>query len=393
MKRKLVLAGLLVFACHQLFAQQAKSNFTLSGKVVGRNTGMIWFDYADRTGKEIKDSTYLKNGAFSFTGNISAPSQALIAGNIKSLNMGGPNFAEIFISPGVMEISLHENDFKSFRLTGSVMQDDAYALNNQKAAILKVDSVFDMEFGNLNKEEKAGGNTEKLKAKRDSLYKAYQVYSRQAQTIDYNFIASHPKSYLSPYLMNYYFGSRKLSLDSAEMFYNSFTPEVKSSFSGKSIKADIVARKASAVGQIAPLFTKTDINGKALGLKSFRGKNYVILDFWASWCVPCREATPYIKQLYQKYHAKGLDVISLSWDNKEDAWKEAIAKDSTGIWHHVLANMYLPNDNSLRTMYAIEGIPTFVLIDKKGVIMGRWTGIGQDAEAQIDKMLAAATAK
>lgn len=394
MKRKLSFVLIFSICCLLLHAQDKKpanNNFTLAGKVIGRDTGIIWLNYLDKNGNAVNDTTRLKNGSFIFKGVIAGPEYAVLMGDTKSRSSDDPNLKELFISPGNMTILLYENDFYHAKLTGSPMQADMDEVNKQKEAIIKVERVLGSNLENINQRLRNGKDTAGLNTIRDSILNQFKLCGEQNKKIDYAFITSHPASYLSPYLMNYYFGGRKLPLDSAQLFYNTFTIKVKNSPAGKSINEDINARIASSPGKMAPVFAKVDIDGKNLDLTSFRGKSYVILDFWASWCVPCRQATPYIKELYNKYHSKGLDVVSLSWDSDPKAWKAAINEDSTGIWHHLLANVFLPHDNGLRTMYAIEGIPTFVLIDKKGIIMGRWTGMGKDEEAEIDKMLATAT--
>ena len=387
MKTKII--TILVFLLFSRYTLSAQGNsFMLSGKVIGRDSGILILDYTDKKGKWVSDTAYLKGGAFSFSGTLGGPENTTLTGDIKSRSVDDPNFTQLFLEPNKMTITLHENDVKNAVMAGSVMQGDMDLLKKQKKLNIALENEIGIQLDNTYKAEKNGGNPVVLKIKRDSLYNLARRYSAQDKIVDYAFITTHPKSYLSPYLMEYYFESRKLPLDSAEIFYSSFIPKVKTSIAGKIINDAIIARKASAIGMVAPEFTKVDINGKNIDLTSFRDKNYILLDFWASWCVPCREGIPHLKQVYRQYHSKGLDIVGLSWDSDEKAWKDAINKDSTGMWHHIFANMYLPNDNSLRNKYSIEGIPTLVLIDKSGVILDRWTGEDAETEADIDKKMA-----
>jgi len=126
--------------------------------------------------------------------------------------------------------------------------------------------------------------------------------------------------------------------------------------------------------------TVFDAHGNLLTLSAFRGK-YVLLDFWASWCVPCRHSHPHLINLYNKYKDKGFDIIGIASDmGREAVWKEAIEKDNVGIWHHVLEGekkAASKNDSdSISNQYGVAALPTKILIDPKGKIIGRYTGDG-----------------
>jgi len=273
-----------------------------------------------------------------------------------------------------MSIRLTENDFKHHKMTGSPMETDMEGLRKQKAAILNAEDALGLRLIDINNNADTSTKTRAaLVIKRDSAYNALQQYLEQERKINYAFITGHPASYLSPYLMAHYLGSRRLPIDSALMLYNAFTPAVKNSIAGAEIGGEIKTRQASAPGKVAPVFVKTDIDGKNIDLTSFRNKNYVLLDFWASWCIPCRAETPRIKQLYKRFHTGGLEIISIAWDFKETDWRDAISKDSTGMWRHIKADMHA-NDGTMREKYAINGIPSYILIDKNGVIIGRYHG-------------------
>lgn len=391
MKKGIILLAVIALHHFTVLAQGVNNtgHFILSGKVNGRNTGLIWLSYIDKNGKEVKDTTYLKKGAFAFKGYVSGPISAILLGRTKSRSSDDPNFTELFLEPGKMQIMLSENDFKSFKMTGSNTQTDMTLLRNQKSSVTKKENTIGLMLQELNNRMSKGDTSLLLRSKKDSVWGNYLVCREEERKIDYAFIASHPSSCLSPYLMDYYFGSRKLPLDSAELFFNRFTTSVKESPLGKNINSQIVQRKTSAVGGKAPDFTRADINGAPLTLSSLEGRGYILLDFWASWCVPCRADNPEIKRIYETYHPKGLDIISISWDSDKKAWHDAINKDGTNQWYHVFANVFLPNDNGLRGTYAIAGIPSLILIDKNGTIIGRYRGGSEEGDiSDLDKKLA-----
>jgi len=150
-----------------------------------------------------------------------------------------------------------------------------------------------------------------------------------------------------------------------------------------------------AVGSMASGFETKDINGKLLNLKEFRGK-YVLLDFWASWCIPCRKSNPHLITLYHKYSAKGFDIIGISDDDQRQIqWKNAVKQDSTNLWHQVLRGAVttpdqatIANPDDLHQRYNIQSLPVKILIDPAGKIIGRY-GDNDTTDDDLDKALAA----
>jgi thiol-disulfide isomerase/thioredoxin len=135
-------------------------------------------------------------------------------------------------------------------------------------------------------------------------------------------------------------------------------------------------------GDVAGNFTSIDINGKTLKLSNYKGK-YVLLDFWASWCVPCRKGSPHLIKLYHKYQAKGFDVIGISDDDtRQSQWRTAVKQDSTGLWHHILRGKAV----DLHQLYDIQSLPTKILIDPTGKIIGRY-GDEETTDDDLNKAL------
>ncbi|MDB5117001.1 MAG: hypothetical protein JWQ79_2493 [Mucilaginibacter sp.] len=376
---------LLAIAMPQVHAQQkVVNNFTLSGKITNRNTGPIYLCYADKNGKFVRDSTVFKNGSFSFSGSIDQPVSGFISGHVmKSMDDEDPNLLPFFLEPGEMTITLAANDFKHAEITGSSAQRDRETLNQQiknKPFSRTLDSLYKL-WRTLLAASKSDDKPTDLNLI------SYQIarYRDSVKKVELVFAAKNPQSYLMPFLVQLYLQQQRLTVDSAEMLYNGFVPSVQQSKYGKSLNEIISRMKLTLPGAVAPLFVKKSMDGSNLGLASFNGKNYVLLDFWASWCEPCREFTPKIKEAYQQYHNKGLEIISVSWDDDEAAWKKAVAEDGIEIWHNVIASLSGPNDNSMRDKYSIPFIPTLILIDKNGIIIGRYDN-GDEAAALKSKL-------
>lgn len=126
-----------------------------------------------------------------------------------------------------------------------------------------------------------------------------------------------------------------------------------------------------APGAIAPDFCVQGVDGDSIMLSSFRGK-YLILDFWASWCIPCRQETKYLRELYKRYNSKGLDIFSISLDDEKEAWVRAIKKDSM-VWNHGCQLLKGGKNTPIAKLYGIDGLPAIWVIDPLGKIVYQGT--------------------
>ncbi len=154
--------------------------------------------------------------------------------------------------------------------------------------------------------------------------------------------------------------------------YQLFPVKIQNSDNGKKLKLALEKFKNSKVGSKAPLFSLKDLDGDLIKLSDFQNNNYVFLDFWASWCGPCREDSPYLEEINRNFKDKGLKIIGISRDENLDSWKKAILKDNMD-WINIST---VENKSDIENEYFVWGIPHRVLIDKDGVIIGKWKGSG-----------------
>jgi len=154
---------------------------------------------------------------------------------------------------------------------------------------------------------------------------------------------------------------------------------------GVQMKADMEDKMAKAnslkPGMPVPVISYPDKNGVMQGLEQYKGK-YVLIDFWASWCGPCRQAIPKVKELYEKYKDKGLDIVSVSIDDSKKAWAKAMEEEGMP-WQQLLS----PDKNATMKNFLFSGIPTIYLIDKQGKIVSKYTGFSTDSAKEIEKVL------
>jgi len=217
--------------------------------------------------------------------------------------------------------------------------------------------------------------------------------SNQLDSIDIQYILSNPGSYISPYLLERLDLNEIISLDSLKSVYNKLDISIQESIKGKEIKEDIVKKENSFVGAMAPEFKTVDLNNQQVVLSEYRGKNVVLLIFWASWCYDCRKDVPHLKEIYEKYRSKGLEIIGVSLDTDKTAWKSAVNMDSTTMWHHVqIAERYADGPDfitkdDIYANYFVLGVPLQLLIDKSGKIVGRWIGTTEDKNNELKDSL------
>ncbi len=205
-----------------------------------------------------------------------------------------------------------------------------------------------------------------------------------------DYIAAHPASFISMYLLSQLYAD--YSPEAYEQAFAKLAPAYKNSQYGKVVAGKIESAKATALGQTAIGFSKKDINGQPFHLSSLKGK-YVLLDFWGSWCGPCRQSHPHLKKVYEKYKAKGLEIVGISEEKMADlakseaAWKKAV-KDDGIDWVHVMNN-YDKETFDLVQKYGVTGFPTKFLLDREGRILYKLIGAGEEGDKALDEKLKA----
>jgi thiol-disulfide isomerase/thioredoxin len=359
-------------------AQPIKNNFELNGKIYGLNTGMIYLGYyINKEQRVINDSSLIIDGVFSFKGSISEPAVAFI--NLSRNGAIGANGTEIFIEPAVMNVSLQTSKFYEVHLTGSIAQKEYEDL---RAIKMSIKEKYKQQWNQWTDENFSGN--------RDSLGTVLTPLFDSLKKTDFTFFLSHPTSYVTAYFLQQHMSD--LPIDSLTFIYTRLGNKLQQNIIGKRIFERISQQKSGSPGSMAKYFFAKDVNGNPVLSKLFKGR-YLLLDFWASWCVPCRKNNPHLISVYKKYKGKGLAVIGIADDDGDTAaWKRAIETDSVGIWNHVLRGLNKiaklkgeRNDEDISEKFGVEVIPTMILIDKNGMIIGRYKGA--DDNPVLDKKL------
>jgi peroxiredoxin len=368
------------------FAQNKYGQFILSGKIIGRNTGQLVLTYDLRDDKEVNDTVMLNKGHFMFSGEIHQPTQAYLQGQqlvpFPNFNMYDPNFLLFYLEPQKMTVTLKEHDYAHAHITGSVTEQQNQVLQRQLAPVLKKYVPLSNEFEVLSVAYSNGHEKNKITEKRmEELLKRIKPLSDKLTRISCDFLLRHPDSYVSADILDNWINPKKVGGDSAMMYYEFTTKKIQNSLQGRSAYKTIITKLMSekggraSPGSMAPDFSLKDQHNKTIKLSDYRNSNYVLLDFWASWCPLCMQTIPRLKKLYRQYHNKGLSVIGLSLDMKTDKWLLAIQKNKIDAWPQLyLGSLFAPG-NMAKEEYGVMEIPEFILIDKSGKIIGRYNDI------------------
>jgi len=361
-----ILIVCLSFICSGQVNSSNKSNFfELTGKLLGRDTGYIVLWYPDTSGTYVRDTSYLENGNFKFKGMVKEPSFAHLIGSHKD-----GNYSNFFLEAGNQSVVLEEDHFDKAQMTGSKTQKLNDSLQNEITKIttqiedlehqkIKLDSALKNQ-GNKNDDSAAEPKLKSLNTKISEL-------NSKIINTRLKFIKSHPNSYVSVTELSGLLIVNRYPVHLIRPLYEGLSTEVKNGRAGLYCLKEIEMRSKLTAGNYLQNFQTNDIRNKSISLSDFRNK-YVLLDFWASWCVPCREAIPHLKQVYNHYHAKGFEIIAVSLDQHKTQWKKAIQTDSTNNWTQVL------KVGDMESIFKpILAIPQEILLNQTGKII--WSSL------------------
>ncbi|GGG98695.1 TlpA disulfide reductase family protein [Pedobacter zeae] len=372
--KKTLLAAVAVLP----LAALAQKPFSLNGTLKNdKGNEKIYLSYS-KEGKTFLDSTELKNGTFAFKGEIGDPLRASVYKKPAEKN-GKRDFLSIYLEPANIQL-VSADSLKNASISGSKVNADNEKLKALTKPVQDKLAAINSEFGKLTAEQR------KDKALTEAIYKRYETASKELEPIYIGFARSNPQSYVSLSAISQIATSESAQPE-AEKAYAALSQDLKDSKSGRDISTYFNAVKNTKIGLRAIDFTQNDVNDKPVKLSDFKGK-YVLVDFWASWCGPCRQENPNVVAAYNQYKDKGFTVLGVSLDQpgKKEAWLKAIADDQLA-WTHVSDLKFW--DNAVAKQYGIRSIPANFLIDPNGKIVAK----GLRGEALKEKLASLLDAK
>lgn len=358
MKNTILKSGLLALALISTVTSCSKKEegFTINGTIAGLKDGTVYLEFADGD-KKIKDSANVVDGHFTFKGKVAEPL-------LYSVKLKGAEFGTNFLLDNELITFTAKKDslFKA-KISGAA-QDSIYQsfYKNEFKKIQNIAGPVYKASDSLTQNGKVKLTPEQ-KVVIDKRWADLQTF---ADNLTDKFIKGHKDKLAAVLVIN----DRIVSYGTPEQvkkYYAVLSPEVQKSFYGKQLKATIDLNDKTAVGVTAPEFSQADLNGKIVKLSDYKGK-YVLVDFWASWCGPCRKENPNVVLAYKTYHEKGFNVLGVSLDDKKNLWEKAIEKDGL-TWTHVSDLKGWKND--VAVMYGVKMVPTNYLVGPDGKIVAK----------------------
>lgn len=345
----------------QVFSQE-NNRFTIIGKTKGLKDSTKLYLRKNESGplSVNSDSTYVIHNAFTFNGTVSEPCQYMIHTGYTGWQMYPPesfHYINFWVSNTTIYLTDDVGNLKLAKISGSELQNDNNTMNQLLVPLAIYNDSLTRAFMKL-----SPSDTLQIKILREKNNRNYLA----EQQVCMDFIKTHPKSLLSAHLLNIYkttWGKQK----TMELF-NLLDHSAQDLSYGKSVRTYIQQSYNTTIGSDFADLELPNLNGKLIKLSSLKGK-YILLDFWASSCGPCRAEHPKLVELYTQYKEKGFEIYAVCLDEKKEIWKQTVLHDKIN-WITV-SELKSSANSEAAMIYGVTGIPQNFLINREGKIIAK----------------------
>lgn len=358
------------------FAQQ--NTYTISGTVNRPEIKTLYFTqstFYDTNTKLNAQKIEVLDGRFSIKGMIDEPVPAFLS-LFEDYKKIGTKPKEFILDKGIISIEI-TSDLASAVVKGSKAQDDLFQYNIEQ-------NPYSAKINEINIEAQRLSSSG---ISADSIGQLFRIPFRDANRaltdFQLKFIQKNSSAFISLLLIPNIARSTNNYIE-ADSLLASLQDNIESSATAKTIREYIISQKKTSVGALAPDFRLADTAGKKIALSALKGK-YVLLDFWAAWCGPCRQENPNVVQAFKTYKNDGFTVLGVSLDKEKKSWLKAIHDDNLQ-WQHVSDLKFWASEAAI--LYGITSIPRNFLLDPRGKIIGRDLR-GQDLLDKLEELFPA----
>jgi peroxiredoxin len=373
------------------------NTFILEGEIVGLadSTELVlsYLTLDNNKWVEVKNTVYIIDKKFTFRGDINELTAAF-------LDLDN-TFIRLYLEPATMKLKLNKDQPWEYELSDTKTERENIVLREKlksnEEKLYKESNIAQNIIDQINSyKEETSERDSLINILKLDIVKQITAIKKQIGKIQLNYVLENKNSKIVPDLIYLMARSGLVGIDTLKNTYDNLHKDLKMTILGKLAYKQIEQTEQLinggkiTEGSIAPYFSGIDISGKEIKSSDFYEQNYVLLDFWASWCKPCLEQVPQVKRIYSNYFDKGLKIIGLSVDEDKKQWANAIEKYKLGDWPQILSK---PDSNSdyfardISNSYGVEYIPRYFLIDNQGKIVAKWEHMGEDEISFLENLL------